>query len=49
MHVFGRLGAEVALGGLLAIAGVWGISTRKGPPGSSAGLPGLLGLLWWGR
>jgi hypothetical protein len=44
-HVWGSLGPELTAGLLFAIAGAWGVSTRRGPPGATAGLVGLAGSI----
>jgi len=41
MHIWGTLDANVAAGIIGAIAGLWGLNTRKGPPAAMAGISGL--------
>lgn len=42
MHIWGSLSAEMAMAGIAAVCGVWGVSTRKGPPAVPPGASGLL-------
>lgn len=45
MHVWGSLSPEMAAGGILAVCGVWGLNTRKGPPSGATGLAAVAGWL----
>ena len=42
MHIWGELDANMAVGVVGAICGLWGLNTRKGPPGAAPGVSGLL-------
>ena len=42
MHIWGELNADTAAMAIAAVCGVWGLTTRNGPPAVPPGAAGLL-------